>query len=102
MKGRLSPSVLVPALLYLGIPGALAQSQYPILDKVAGKVIAKYQNSSCQQLQVERSRPPSGMRAEEEKRATEILRNDPQMREHFLDEVAGPIANKLFECGMIP
>jgi len=24
--------------------------QYPILDKVAAKVIAKYQNSSCEQL----------------------------------------------------
>ena len=31
-----------------------------------------------------------------------LLRNDPQMRTAFLNQVAAPIANKLFECGMIP
>jgi hypothetical protein len=28
--------------------------------------------------------------------------HDPQMRTEFLNRVAAPIANKLFECGMIP
>jgi hypothetical protein len=37
-----------------------------------------------------------------EQRALEILHNDPQMRTEFLNRVAAPIANKLFECGMIP
>ena len=32
----------------------------------------------------------------------EVLRNDPQMRTEFINRVAAPIANKLFECGMIP
>jgi hypothetical protein len=32
----------------------------------------------------------------------EFLRNDPQARAAFLDKVAGPIANRMFECGMIP
>jgi hypothetical protein len=31
-----------------------------------------------------------------------MLRNDPQMRTEFLNRVAAPIANKLFECAMIP
>ena len=31
-----------------------------------------------------------------------LLRNDPKMREHFLNMIAGPIANKMFECGMVP
>jgi hypothetical protein len=31
-----------------------------------------------------------------------LLRNDPKMRQQFMNKVAGPIANKLFECGMIP
>jgi len=102
VKRRFSLSMLVPALVCLGMTEALAQSQYPILDRIAGNVIAKYQNSSCEQILAERSQPPSGMKAEEEKRAIEILHNDPQMREHFLNMVAAPIANKLFECGMIP
>jgi hypothetical protein len=27
---------------------------------------------------------------------------DPQMRNAFIDRIAVPIANKMFECGMIP
>jgi hypothetical protein len=37
-----------------------------------------------------------------EQRAVQALRNDPQMRTAFINQVAAPIANKLFECGMIP
>ena len=35
-------------------------------------------------------------------RAVQMLQNDPQMRTEFINRVAAPIANKLFECGMIP
>ena len=43
-----------------------------------------------------------GTRQEREQRVVEMLHNDPQMRAEFLNRVAAPIANKLFECGMIP
>jgi hypothetical protein len=69
---------------------------------VAQRVIAHYQNSSCETLALERSQPPTGQRAEMEQRATQVLRNDPQARAQFFDLVAAPIANKLFECGLIP
>jgi hypothetical protein len=72
--------------------------QYPILDRVASKVIQKYQNSSCPQLMAQRDQP----RSPEEQNAIQILRGDPDMRRHFINKVAAPIANKLFECGMIP
>jgi len=32
----------------------------------------------------------------------QILKGDPQMRTVFIDEVAGPVANKMFECGLVP
>jgi hypothetical protein len=38
----------------------------------------------------------------QEQELIQMLRANPQMRTMFLDKVAGPIANKLFECGMIP
>jgi hypothetical protein len=41
-------------------------------------------------------------KSEEEQRVIGLLRNDPQMRAAFINQVAGPIANKMFECGMIP
>jgi hypothetical protein len=100
MLKRLSFFALVSVLLPVSL--ASAQESYPIMEKVVQKVIQKYQTSSCQQLAEEKSHPPTGMRAEMEQRAIEILRNDPQMRVAFINQVAAPIANKLFECGMIP
>jgi hypothetical protein len=80
--------------------GTYAQDQHPILDQAANKVIAKYQNSSCQQLWEERAnkQPPTP----EQARVIAFLKTDPTMRTLFINKVAAPIANKMFECGMIP
>jgi hypothetical protein len=91
---------LVSVLLSVGL--ANAQESYPIMELVAQKVIEKYQASSCQQLAKQKSQPPTGRKAQMEQRAIQLLRNDPQMRTEFLNRVAAPVANKLFECGMIP
>jgi hypothetical protein len=81
-----------------GITAGIAYAQYPILDMVAGRVIQKYQTSSCEQLWQKKSEPKSM----EEQRVIGLLQNDPQMRTAFINQVAAPIANKMFECGMIP
>ena len=77
-----------------------AQSQYPIVDSIANKVVQKYTISTCEQLWVKKSEhtPPSM----EEQRAITVLRNDPAMRAEFINRIAPPIANKMFDCGMIP
>jgi hypothetical protein len=72
--------------------------QFPILDAVANKVVQKYQSSSCEQLYEKKGQP----KGPEEQRIIGMLRNDPAMRTEFLNRVSGPIANKMFECGMIP
>jgi ABC-type Fe2+-enterobactin transport system substrate-binding protein len=92
--------VCMPVLLHVGL--ASAQESYPIMEMIAQRIIQKYQTSSCQQLAQQKSRPPTGQRAQMEQPAIQLLRNDPQMRTEFLNRVAAPIANKLFECGMIP
>jgi maltodextrin utilization protein YvdJ len=101
MSRRFALCVFVSVLLPVGIASA-QQSQYPIMEKIAQKVIQKYQTSSCQQLAQEKSQQPSGQQAQMEQRAIQALRNDPQMRTACINQVAAPIANKLFECGMIP
>jgi len=78
------------------------QESYPLMEQVAQRVIQHYQTSSCQALELERSQPPTVQKAQMEQRAMQVLQNDPQMRMEFLNRVAAPIANKLFECGMIP
>ena len=95
MINRICLSVMVSMLLVAGSAGA---SQFPILDEIAGKVIQKYQQSTCEQLWQQKTQPKPPM----EQRAIQMLRNDPVMRAAFLNQVAAPIANKLFECGMIP
>jgi hypothetical protein len=77
---------------------AQTTAQYPILDAVANKVILKYQQASCEQLWQKKSEPPS---AEQQKVVT-LLRSDPQIRAAFINKVAAPIANKMFDCGLIP
>lgn len=76
---------------------AFAQ-QFPILDRVAEKVVQKYQSSSCEQLWQKKSEP----KPPEEQRIIGMLKSDPAMRTEFINRVAAPIANKMFECGMIP
>ena len=87
-------------VLLAGVVRIEGQDQYPILDRVAAKVIANYQNSTCEQLWQKKSQkaPPSA----EEQRVIAFLKSDPQMRTVFINKVAAPIANKMFECGMIP
>jgi hypothetical protein len=60
----------------------------------------KYEQSSCEQLQQKQQQkaPPSAG----EVKAVQFLHSDPQMRTAFINKVAPPIANKLFDCGMIP
>ena len=76
----------------------IAAAQYPIMEAVANKVIQKYQTSSCEQLWAQKQQPKSA----EEQRVISLLQSDPQMRAAFLNKIAGPVTNKMFECGMIP
>ncbi len=94
MTKRIWLSIAVTASFAAGI----AYAQYPILDMVAGKVIQKYQSASCEQLWQQKGEP----KTMEEQRVISLLKSDPQMRTAFINQVAAPIANKMFECGMIP
>ena len=95
---RYAVAASVTALLLCGAFVAVNAQPYPMLDMVVKKVIQKYQTSTCQQLAADKAAPPGAM----EQRAVDMMRKDPQLRKAFLDQVAAPIVNKLFECGMIP
>ena len=88
-------AAVVPAMFF----AAAAHAQpYPIVDMVAGNVVQKYQSANCEQLWEQKGKPKS----EREKEMLQMLRNNPQMRTYFIDKIAGPVVNKMFECGMIP
>ena len=77
---------------------SIAVADFPLMNMVADKVIQKYQSSSCEQLWQQKTQPKS----EQEQRVIGLLKSDPQLRTAFMNKVAGPIANKMFDCGMIP
>ena len=81
---------------------AVNAQQYPIMDKIADKVVQKYQTSTCEQLWQERAQKDKAPKPQMEQEALQMLKSDPQMRSAFINKVAAPIANKMFECGMIP
>ncbi|CDY77824.1 hypothetical protein BGLT_06629 [Caballeronia glathei] len=94
-------------LLWLSMAAALlcgnfAAAQYPVLDMVAEKVVQKYQSSSCEQLWKEKEQQMGRPKPQREQEAIQMLRGDPQMRTLFINKVAAPVVNKMFECGMIP
>jgi hypothetical protein len=76
--------------------------EFPIMDKIADKVIQKYQTSTCEQLWQERAQKGKAPPPQMEQEALQMLKSDSQMRAAFINKVAAPIANKMFECGMIP
>jgi hypothetical protein len=93
---KVSPKLLATAGV-LALAGA-ALADYPLMNLVADKVILKYQSASCEQLWAQKSQP----KGEQEQRLLGLLKSDPQLRTAFMNKVAGPIANKMFDCGMIP
>jgi len=94
MRKSIGAAVFVPALI---IAGAVA-AQGALVDAAGDKVIKKYQAASCDQLKVQKSEAPS----EKEKIALDLLRVDPKARVAFVDRIAAPVLNKMFECNMIP
>jgi hypothetical protein len=83
------PAALVAALVY---------AQMPLVDAAAGRVVQKYQSSSCEQLWQNRGKSPSP----EETRVLNFLKQDAAARQEFFNKIAGPVMNKMFDCGMIP
>ena len=86
------------ALMVTVLLGGVASAQFPILDLIADKVVQKYQSSTCEQLWEQRGKPKSA----DEQQVITMLLGDAQMRTAFLSKIAVPVANRMFECGMIP
>jgi hypothetical protein len=87
-------AVGISALLVAGA----ASAQGMLLDVAADKVIKKYQTATCEELKAQKNDPPT----DKEKEAIQFLRNDSQARIAFINKIAAPVLNKMFDCGMIP
>ena len=94
MNKSIGAAVLISAL----IVARAASAQGMLLDFAADKVIKKYQTATCDELKAQRKDPPT----DKEKEAVQFLRNDSQARVFFINKIAAPVLNKMYDCGMIP
>jgi hypothetical protein len=86
--------VMISALIVADV----ASAQGMLLDFAADKVIKKYQTATCDELKAQKKDPPT----DKEKEAIQFLRNDSQARIFFINKIAAPVLNKMYDCGMIP
>lgn len=96
MTRSIFAAALMAGFIVAGMAAAYAQGM--LLDAAADRVIQKYATSNCDELKKARAEGPS----EKEKLALDFLRNDDQARVFFINKIAAPVANKMFECGMFP
>ena len=90
-------SMILVVVLFLFAGAAVAQD-YPLLSMVADRVIEKYRSATCEQVWQDKEKPKGEM----EKNLIRMLQENPQMRQVFIDKVAATVANKMFECGLVP
>src|SRR6266404_2266595 len=101
MIKKIASTSLVTSAIALFCAAVTAQD-FPIMDRIADKVVQKYQQATCEQLWQERAQKGKAPKPQMEQEALGMLKSDAQMRAAFINKVAAPIANKMFECGMIP
>ena len=94
MSKSIGVAVGISALFVAGV----ASAQGMLLDVAADKVVKKYQTATCDELKAQKNDPPT----DKEKEAIQFLRNDSQARIAFINKIAAPVLNKMFDCGMIP
>lgn len=94
MRKTIGTAIVFSTLIVAG--GVDAQGM--LLDYAADKVITKYQSATCDQLKAMKEESPS----DKQKMAIDFLRNDSQARVAFINKIAAPVLNKMFECNMIP
>jgi hypothetical protein len=95
---NVSKSIGVALFVSAVVIAGVAAAQGVLMDAVAEKVIKKFEAATCDQLKAQKDQPPS----EEKKIALDLLRDDPKARVAFVDKIAAPVLNKMFECNMIP
>ena len=101
MIRKITSTVMFAAAIALVCAVVNAQ-EFPIMDKIANKVIQKYQTSTCEQLWQERAQKGKAPPPQMEQEALQMLKSDSQMRAAFINKIAAPVLNKMFDCGMIP
>ncbi len=77
-----------------------------IVDKLAAKTSEKFNGMSCKQLASAMSPEAAKTKDPEKAKITAkfigVLKQKPELKTRFLNQVSAPIVTKMFDCGFIP
>jgi hypothetical protein len=98
---RIGWIVLAYGLVCFGMADAHGQPQSPNMDRSVNGFLQALPSWSCRDLRAQFTHSPI-IREEGDPDFIRALHQDAQVRQAFIDRVAVPVANKLFECDLIP
>jgi hypothetical protein len=94
-------AVVITALLVQPASAQLRQQiKNKVVDDVANQIVAQIENDSCPQFEAMLKQGKSG--SSNSSKAGGMMKSDPAMRQRFVDKVAGPLVNKMIDCGLLP
>jgi hypothetical protein len=93
-------SASATALAALLIEPALAQTAMKdrIVDNIANQMVSQIQTDSCPEFEDMLKNGKGG----ESGKTGGMMKKDPELRERFVNKVAGPLVNKMIDCDLLP
>lgn len=82
----------------LATPAVAAPGEAAV-DRAAAAVVRLFGQASCSDLAAMKTkqRDPAMQR-----KVLDLMKRNPQLRARFINRVAGPIANKMLDCELVP
>lgn len=83
---------------------APAANRNQLVSALADQVVTRVNQSSCKDFQNSLNRmqdQPNNQNSAVKSRLMDTMKANPELRRTFIDTIAGPLANKMFDCGLI-
>jgi hypothetical protein len=96
-----------PSLAQAPRPNRPAANREQLVELIGDQVATRISQSSCSEFQstldrLKAQKAQGGSNNAKRKRVMDAMKANPELRTSFINKVAGPVANKMFDCGLIP
>jgi hypothetical protein len=96
-----------PPLAQAPRPNRPAVNREQLVELIGDQVATRISQSSCSEFQstldrLKAQKTQGGSNSAKRKRVMDAMKANPELRTSFINKVAGPVANKMFDCGLIP
>jgi predicted lysophospholipase L1 biosynthesis ABC-type transport system permease subunit len=95
-------AVLATASTLPGSAQMREQMQTKIVTDAANSFVTKIQGESCSAFAATMAQSKSGSSSSTPSKASAMMKSNPAARTQFINIVAAPLVNKMFDCNMMP